>query len=110
MARKPGAKAAHLDPTAAEEFWEATVKQDDFEQVLLDKIGEIVRGPAWSQSLKGIYTAGLGRSLRYMMAKVGKVSRQRSIERSFTFVLVILTHDVLKTCSTSKGRKPIKSK
>ncbi|PWN92113.1 Mmp37-domain-containing protein [Acaromyces ingoldii] len=72
VARKPGAKAAHLDPTAAEEFWEATVKQDDFEQVLLDKIGEIVRGPAWSQSLKGIYTAGLGRSLRYMMAKVGK--------------------------------------
>ncbi|KAN0062817.1 Mitochondrial translocator assembly and maintenance protein 41 [Thecaphora frezii] len=63
-------------PIEAEEvqraFWRAAVARDDFQQVLLDKIAETVRGPAWSQSLKGIYTAGFTRTAKYIVAKVGK--------------------------------------
>jgi mitochondrial translocator assembly and maintenance protein 41 len=54
------------------EFWKAVVRQQDFENVMLTNIAGIVKGPAWSQSLKGIYTAGLGRTWKYVMAKAGK--------------------------------------
>ncbi|SPO31354.1 related to proline transport helper PTH1 [Ustilago trichophora] len=53
-------------------FWRAVVQRDDFCQVLLQKIAQTVKGPAWSQSLKGIYTAGFTRTLRYVGAKIGK--------------------------------------
>ncbi len=55
-----------------EAFWRAAVEQPDFANVLLTNISAIVKGPAWSQSVKGIYTAGLGRTWKYVMAKVGK--------------------------------------
>jgi hypothetical protein len=50
------------------------VAQTDFDSVLLGKIAETVRGPAWGQSIKGVYTAGLTRTLKYVGAKIGKVS------------------------------------
>lgn len=61
-------------------FWRAAVQRDDFGQVILQKIAQTVKGPAWSQSLKGIYTAGFTRTLRYVGAKVGKVSIQLHAE------------------------------
>ncbi|CDU22392.1 related to proline transport helper PTH1 [Sporisorium scitamineum] len=56
------------------DFWRAAVQREDFAEVLLRQIGETVKGPAWSQSIKGIYTAGFTRTLRYVYAKIGKVS------------------------------------
>jgi translocator assembly and maintenance protein 41 len=73
VARKPGAKAAHIDSDELDPFWIAVVQQADFEKVLLEKIAEIVRAPAWSQSIKGVFTAGFARSSRYVLGKIGKV-------------------------------------
>lgn len=73
VARKPGARAAHIDSDQLDSFWIAVVQQVDFEKVLLEKIAEIVRSPAWSQSIKGVFTAGFARSSRYVMGKIGKV-------------------------------------
>lgn len=56
------------------DFWEAAIQRDDFGTVLLQMITQTVRGPAWSQSVKGVYTAGFTRTLRYVWGKVGKVS------------------------------------
>lgn len=53
-------------------FWSAAVQRQDFAEVLLRQIGETVKGPAWSQSIKGIYTAGFTRTLRYVGAKIRK--------------------------------------
>lgn len=74
IARKPGSKAAEMDSDKLNEFWLAVVSQPDFEKVMLEKIAEIVRAPAWSQSLKGVFTAGFTRSGRYVLGKIGKVS------------------------------------
>lgn len=73
VARKPGAKAAHIDSDKLDNFWLAVVEQPDFDRVIMAKIAEIVRSPAWSQSMKGIFTAGFSRSARYILGKVGKV-------------------------------------
>ncbi|PWZ03870.1 Mmp37-domain-containing protein [Testicularia cyperi] len=65
-------------PIAREEtlnnFWRAAVQRQDFSSVLLQAISQTVRGPAWSQSVKGVYTAGFTRTLKYVWAKIGKVS------------------------------------
>lgn len=53
-------------------FWLAAVQRQDFETVLLGEISRTVKGAAWSQSLKGLYTAGLPKTFRYVWAKVGK--------------------------------------
>ena len=53
-------------------FWLAAVQREDFHDVLLQQIAATVKGPAWTQSLKGVYTAGVGRTLKYVAAKVGK--------------------------------------
>lgn len=53
-------------------FWRAAVQRDDFGEVLLQMISQTVKGPAWSQSIKGIYTAGFTRTFRYVAAKIGK--------------------------------------
>lgn len=50
------------------------MQQKDFNDVVLAKIAETVRGPAWVQSVKGVYTAGFGRTIKYVGAKIGKVS------------------------------------
>lgn len=81
VARKPGPKAASIDPDLWNAFWRAVVRQPDFQTVLLSKIAEIVRGPASSQSLKGIYTAGLSKTAQYVFAKVGKVRLQKCVHR-----------------------------
>lgn len=61
-----------LPQEVLDDFWRAVVRQDDFQEVLLQHISETVKGPAWGQSIKGLYTAGFGRTLRYVAAKVGK--------------------------------------
>ncbi|PWN19778.1 Mmp37-domain-containing protein [Microstroma glucosiphilum] len=53
-------------------FWLAAVQRQDFETILLGEISRTVKGAAWSQSLKGLYTAGLPKTFRYVWAKVGK--------------------------------------
>lgn len=63
------------------DFWEAAIQRDDFGTVLLQMITKTVRGPAWSQSVKGVYTAGFTRTLQYVWAKVGKVSLCLNAER-----------------------------
>lgn len=73
-------------------FWKAAVQRDDFGQVLLQKISQTVKGPAWSQSIKGVYTAGLTRTLRYVAAKIGKVSSittSPQYRRSFTLIRLL---------------------
>ncbi|PWN96314.1 Mmp37-domain-containing protein [Tilletiopsis washingtonensis] len=80
VARRPGAQAAKQDPEAMDKFWKAAVAQTDFDSVLLGKIAETVRGPAWGQSIKGVYTAGLTRTLKYVGAKIGKERSQKSAE------------------------------
>lgn len=41
-------------------------------RVIMEEIGKIVRGPATVQSMKGVVTAGVGKSIRYGTAKIGK--------------------------------------
>ncbi|KAJ3554574.1 hypothetical protein NP233_g12392 [Leucocoprinus birnbaumii] len=41
-------------------------------KVVMEEMSRIVRGPATVQSLKGIVTAGVGKSLKYSSAKIGK--------------------------------------
>lgn len=82
VARTPGAKAADIDKDRWDNFWLAVVRQADFQTVLLIKIAEIVRGPARSQSIKGFYTAGFTRTMRYVFAKIGKFfeGRRQSVD------------------------------
>lgn len=53
-------------------FWLAVVQQPSFEEVLRKQIVKISSEPARIQSLKGLYTAGIGRSLRYLWSKMNK--------------------------------------
>ena len=57
------------------QFWTAVVRQPDFSEVLFRQISAIVDGPARLQSLKGLYTAGIWRSLQYLWSKFTKVRR-----------------------------------
>jgi len=59
-------------PPLATRFWLAVVQQETFPQALREEISKTVRGPAFVQSLKGLYTAGIGRSLRYLWSKMRK--------------------------------------
>ncbi|WFD30891.1 Mitochondrial translocator assembly and maintenance protein 41 [Malassezia sp. CBS 17886] len=54
------------------DFWLVVVTQPDFKNVLRDAIAQTVDGPARTQSLKGLYTAGILHSLQYLWAKMGK--------------------------------------
>lgn len=60
------------------DFWRAAVQRDDFGEVLLKNIAQTVKGPSWSQSIKGIYTAGFTRTIRYVGAKIGKYFEGKS--------------------------------
>ncbi|KAE8250194.1 hypothetical protein A4X13_0g4908 [Tilletia indica] len=75
--RETSANSRSSDPNTLE-FWAAVEKQKDLDQVILQSIGSIVRGPAWGQSVKGVYTAGFGRTARYVGAKIGKYFEGRS--------------------------------
>ncbi|CAO1622323.1 unnamed protein product [Sympodiomycopsis kandeliae] len=65
VSRKP-------DDEVWKDFWLAVVKQFDFNNVVLNAIASTVKAPAWKQSIKGVYTAGFRKSLKYVLAKVGK--------------------------------------
>lgn len=84
IARKPGAKAADIDSDKLDKFWLAVVQQPNLDKIILEKIAEIVRAPAWSQSIKGVFTAGFARSSRYIIGKVGKVSESSFSSRDLT--------------------------
>lgn len=73
------------------DFWRAAVQRDDFGEVLLKNIAQTVKGPSWSQSIKGIYTAGFTRTIRYVGAKIGKVSSLELMkaERSGAGILIL---------------------
>lgn len=64
-------------------FWLEVVQRKDFNEVLLREIGRIVKSSSWSQSVKGVYTAGFGRTIKYVGAKIGKVSFWREVSRFF---------------------------
>lgn len=64
-------------PPRATRFWFTVVQQPTFQKVLHDKIAEIVEEPARVQSLKGLYTAGITRSLRYLWSKLKKYRQGR---------------------------------
>jgi len=53
-------------------YWLRLAGDEELPQVLLQDIGRIVRYPATVQTLKGIASAGLGKSIRYSTVKIGK--------------------------------------
>ncbi|KAF8158142.1 mitochondrial matrix Mmp37-domain-containing protein [Crassisporium funariophilum] len=53
-------------------YWMRLAGDEKLPEVLVEEMGRIVRYPATVQSLKGIVSAGIGKSLRYSTAKVGK--------------------------------------
>ncbi|KAF5385681.1 hypothetical protein D9757_005530 [Collybiopsis confluens] len=67
-------KQAYGEQTKEEEnaYWVRVAAEENLPEVMNQKMSSIVRGPATVQSLKGIASAGLGKSIRYTSAKVGK--------------------------------------
>lgn len=59
-------------------FWLAVAHQSTFQDVLRQQIVDIVANPARVQSLKGLYTAGIGRSVRYLWSKMRKYQKGRT--------------------------------
>ncbi|KAF4590164.1 Mitochondrial translocator assembly and maintenance protein 41 [Pleurotus pulmonarius] len=53
-------------------YWVQMAEDERLPQTLMEEISGIVRYPATIQSLKGLVTAGLGKSLRYSAAKISK--------------------------------------
>jgi len=53
-------------------YWSRLAGDEKLPLVLAEEMSGIVRYPATVQSLKGIVSAGLGKSMRYSAAKVGK--------------------------------------
>lgn len=60
-------------PPLITRFWLAVVQQDNFKEVLMELIATTVKKPAEIQSLKGLFTAGVTRSIRYLLSKFSKV-------------------------------------
>ncbi|KAG6830719.1 hypothetical protein H0H87_007306 [Tephrocybe sp. NHM501043] len=61
-----------IDAADESEFWLGLAGDEKLPQVLTEEMGTIVRYPAAVQSVKGIASAGLGKSMQYSMAKIGK--------------------------------------
>ncbi|CAK5270174.1 unnamed protein product [Mycena citricolor] len=53
-------------------YWIRLASDEKLPATLGHELREIVRSPATVQSLKGVVSAGVGKSLRYSVAKVGK--------------------------------------
>ncbi|ESK87146.1 hypothetical protein Moror_11839 [Moniliophthora roreri MCA 2997] len=53
-------------------YWVKLAGDDRLQKVITREMAGIVRRPATVQSLKGIVSAGIGKSARYTLAKVGK--------------------------------------
>lgn len=71
-------KTSQAPQEVLDAFWTAAVQRDDFREVLLQQIAKTVKTSAWTQSLKGIYTAGPFKSLKYVGAKFGKWMQGRN--------------------------------
>ncbi|KAG6890635.1 hypothetical protein C0995_006611 [Termitomyces sp. Mi166 len=61
--------SAEVDESA---FWLELAGDEKLPQVLTEEMGKIVRYPAAVQSIKGVASAGLGKSVKYSMAKISK--------------------------------------
>ncbi|KAH7915846.1 Mmp37-domain-containing protein [Hygrophoropsis aurantiaca] len=61
-------------PREADEsaYWLRVAGDENLPQILHAEMSKVVRYPATVQSLKGIVSAGVGKSMRYTTAKVGK--------------------------------------
>ena len=66
-------RTSAIVPPLVTRFWLAAVQHDTFQRVLREQVAKIVSAPARMQSLKGLYTAGFTRSLKYLWAKASKV-------------------------------------
>ncbi|KAJ6477430.1 hypothetical protein C8R47DRAFT_1140504 [Mycena vitilis] len=66
----PHARAAHLKKLPA--YWIRLAADDKLPGTLGEELRRIVRYPATVQTLKGFFSAGVGKSVRYGAAKVGK--------------------------------------
>ncbi|GAA6059148.1 hypothetical protein JCM10212_003895 [Sporobolomyces blumeae] len=55
-----------------QKLWQKIVSDQEFKSVVSDSIGQIVGRPTFNQSLKGILSAGILRSLRYVIPKLRK--------------------------------------
>ncbi|KAF5360805.1 hypothetical protein D9756_004907 [Leucocoprinus leucothites] len=54
-------------------YWmKLAADEEVLKKIVSEEMSSIVRGPATVQSLKGIVTAGVGKSLKYSSAKIGK--------------------------------------
>ncbi|EIW71241.1 hypothetical protein TREMEDRAFT_16117, partial [Tremella mesenterica DSM 1558] len=67
------------DVTSAEngEFWKQVVQDPRYKAVVQNELRHIVRRPALTQSIKGLFTAGLSKSVWYSWAKVRKWLKSR---------------------------------
>ncbi|KAF8340542.1 mitochondrial matrix Mmp37-domain-containing protein [Cantharellus anzutake] len=63
-------------------FWLSVGGDKTLSSVIEQELREIVRGPATVQSLKGLVTTGLNKSIRYSAAKVGKWWSSRNSSES----------------------------
>lgn len=55
-----------------EKLLEEIVCSELFHKYVENAVGGVVRYPALAQSVKGVVTAGVGKSVKYVAAKVGK--------------------------------------
>ncbi|GAA5937928.1 putative phosphatidate cytidylyltransferase [Sporobolomyces koalae] len=55
-----------------QKLWERIVADEEFQAIVSKSIGQIVARPTFNQSLKGILSAGILRSLRYVIPKLRK--------------------------------------
>lgn len=68
---------------AAPEFWIKVVEEPRFREVVQNEMRHIIRRPALTQSIKGLFTAGLSKSFVYSLAKFRKwlkARRQRTAQ------------------------------
>ncbi|TFK17405.1 Mmp37-domain-containing protein [Coprinopsis marcescibilis] len=71
-ARKWGVDVKELLAQDETAFWVKLAGDEGLEAVLREELVGIVRVPATVQSIKGLVTAGIGKSIRYSTAKIGK--------------------------------------
>jgi hypothetical protein len=68
-----GSTSGASSPTRDENvYWHKVGAASDLTNVMQSEMAKIVKGPATMQGLKGLVSAGLGKSLRYGAEKVGK--------------------------------------
>ncbi|KAL7420032.1 Mitochondrial translocator assembly and maintenance protein 41 [Cryptotrichosporon argae] len=68
----PGRARGDADAAPGDAFWHAVARDPECTAVVLTQLRHIVRRPALTQSLKGLFTAGLAKSVYYSAAKFRK--------------------------------------